>query len=514
MKSRYNPVLTAVILLGLVCALWVNWHRHEIEQRNNTVEMAMEYENLRKLAALEGLPEATVLQKFRDAGITSLMIFDTTLERLAKNNAVKIVTGGELRLANSLGADKGVFAALKNVQEDAVYIAQGTDATIFAEVQEDLLLRYGKERVTLVSSNPPIIEALGSTALVPEDKKHNEPLGILQAPLGLLSSDIKKVADSGFAVIVRPQNYVNVNEAHIDNIFKRIAKSGVEVKAYMPGGREVVGYPDKIAYMAEKLDGRKLMMIEHYTQLRFANVEGLVPLAEAVDYNVARSYVIDGLEQKKISVGEALRRWALTDEERNVRVNYIRPFWIAKNGQDIMTMNLEYVQNIAKNVQARGYKLGEAGVFEKFFPAKINLVLIAAGILAAVVIYLAHFVEISGNRQIILWVVLTAGVSALLFVGSGLAVRQALALAAAVVFPVLSMSVILDMWDKKRGADLNVLQIIFNAVWQLALAVALSLVGGAFLGAILADTRFILEIDIYRGVKLTFLLPLILMAAL
>ena len=25
MKHRYNPVLIAVIVLGLVCALWLNW---------------------------------------------------------------------------------------------------------------------------------------------------------------------------------------------------------------------------------------------------------------------------------------------------------------------------------------------------------------------------------------------------------------------------------------------------------------------------------------------------------
>ena len=64
MKSRYNPVLVAVILVGLVCALWVNWNRHTIEQRNNSVEMAMEYKDLRELAALEGLPEEVVLKKF------------------------------------------------------------------------------------------------------------------------------------------------------------------------------------------------------------------------------------------------------------------------------------------------------------------------------------------------------------------------------------------------------------------------------------------------------------------
>jgi hypothetical protein len=42
----------------------------------------------------------------------------------------------------------------------------------------------------------------------------------------------------------------------------------------------------------------------------------------------------------------------------------------------------------------------------------------------------------------------------------------------------------------------------------------MSLVGGMYLAAILADSRFLLEIDIYRGVKLTFIMPLVLMTIL
>ena len=55
---------------------------------------------------------------------------------------------------------------------------------------------------------------------------------------------------------------------------------------------------------------------------------------------------------------EALRRWALTDEERNIRINYIKPFMIPQEGRDILELNLDYVSKIADDVQARGYKLG------------------------------------------------------------------------------------------------------------------------------------------------------------
>lgn len=76
------------------------------------------------------------------------------------------------------------------------------------------------------------------------------------------------------------------------------------------------------------------------------------------------------------------------------------------------------------------------------------------------------------------------------------------------------MNVIFNIWDKNTSDKHNLLAICWNGIWQLALAIALSLVGAAFLSAILTDSRFLLEIDIYRGVKLTFILPVMLTAVL
>lgn len=325
MKSRYNPVLLAVIAIGLVMALYLNFERHEVEQKNNTVEMAMEYENLRRLAALEGLPEEKVLLEFKKAGINSLMIFDTTLERLSKKGELYVATGEQLRNASALGNESGVFAGIANSKDfhtSAAYISPAADMSIFKDVVSDLQVRYGKERVKQISQQPLVVRIDGSTELVLPDK-YDEPLGVLQAPLGLPAQDMRKAAELGFNIIVRPQNYVDVDEEKIDSIFKRIDSAGVKVHAMMPCGRETVGYPDKLDYMSAKLmdAGMQLIMLEHYTQLRFADIKGLVNLAEGVGYNASRSYVIDGMEQKKISVDTALRRWALTDEERNIRVN-------------------------------------------------------------------------------------------------------------------------------------------------------------------------------------------------
>ena len=459
MKSRYNPLLLAVIVIGLVCALWLNVARHDVEQKNNTVEMAMEYEGLRKLAALQGLPEEDVLRQFKDAGINSLMIFDTTLERLTKNGEIQTVTGGELRQAAALGSGMGVFANVGagDVEENAAYVAATDKQSVLDDVEQDLCLRYGADRVKVVSENPRIIKIKGSTTPLPEGK-YDEPQGLLQAPLGLPVQDMRKVAALGFKIIVRPQNYVDVTDEQIDGIFARIKEAGVPVDALMPCGTEVVGYPNKMQHLGERMkeNNMTLVMLEHYTQLQFAKIDGLLPLAEFNDYKAARSYVIDPTEQKKISVGEALRRWALTDEERNIRVNYIRPFLMPEGGQDIMKTNLKYVRDIKASVEARGYTIGEAGVFiaenkdgfAQYFPAKVNFIPIVLAIAAGVVRYLALLFNLGGKQQIALWAVFSAGALALLFIGRGLFTRQLLALAAASVFPVdfpsLSVMMILN----------------------------------------------------------------------
>lgn len=527
MKSRYNPVLLAIIAIGLVMALYLNFERHEIEQKNNTVELAMEYENLRRLAALEGLPEEKVLLEFKKAGINSLMIFDTTLERLSKKGELYVATGEQLRNASVLGENAGIFAGIaghRDFQGNAAYIAPAADKNIFKDVVADLKLRYGEERVAVISENPEIVRISGSTEPIPPDK-YDEPLGVLQAPLGLPAQDMRKVAALGFNIIVRPQNYVDVNEEKIDSIFKRIDEAGVKAHAMMPCGRESVGYPNKLDYMSAKLmdAGMQLIMLEHYTQLRFADIKGLVNLAEGVFYNASRSYVIDPLEQKKISVDTALRRWALTDEERNIRVNYIRPFYMPVDGKPLLETNLKYVEDIKKSVEERGYTIGKAGVFAEidshgyympYFTQRLELLPVAAAIIAGCVIFLSLLIKLGNGKQLLLWAVLTAGACGLLLFFRGLLLRQMLALAAACVFPVLSMNVIMDIWDSCKAKTNGVIKIIFNASWQLALAVCLSLVGAAFLSAILTDSRFLLEIDIYRGVKLTFMLPVILMAVL
>ncbi len=517
MKDRCRFCLCLCILISFCCALWLNFQRYRVEEANNGVTMAAEYENLRRLAALEGLPEKEVLAKFKEAGIDSLMIFDTTLERLTVNGQIKAISGTDLARAALLGADLGPFKtvlAQEQPQKNTIYIAKGEDEELFADLTEDLILRYGKERVSFVAGRPELLRVLGSTALVPEDD-YSEPLGLWQAPLGLPRRDLQQVARAGFSVIIRPQNYTNVKPEQIDSIFRRLQNSGVKAIALMPCGKEVVGYPDQIGHLAQRMKerGLPLVLLEHYTQLQFVPINGYRELAEAVDCKVARAYVIDGLEQKKISVATALRRWALTDEERNIRVNYFRPFYLNQNGRDRMSLNLAYVKDIKAAVEKRGYKLGSIGLFSAsdetyapFFLPRWTYFVLAWGILAGAWLLVGEIFKVKGKY--LLWGLALSGsiISLGLILSRGLVLRQALALLAVTSWPVLAMAFTLRSLENRSGKTAAALG---GAFVLLAAAVAVSLCGGLFLSAILGDSRFFLELDIYRGVKLTFILPVL-----
>ena len=178
MKSRYNPVLIAIIAIGLIVSLWLNYQRHEIEQRNDTVEMAMEYEGLEHIANWEGLSLNDVLAGFKKAGVTSLVVFDTTLEKLNNNGSIVAVTGEELLKGSALGGDGGKFAPVLSegiVVPNAVYVTVGTSYDVLTEVVEDLYLRYGKDRLRIVNNEPQIIEILGNPMVITEENYDSKP---------------------------------------------------------------------------------------------------------------------------------------------------------------------------------------------------------------------------------------------------------------------------------------------------------------------------------------------------
>lgn len=506
---KYNKIILILIVFGLVTSLALSFQRHNVEQANKTVDMLFEYEEILYLAGQSGKTPEETMRLFKESGTTSLVVYETTLERLEKKGVLTAVSGTELLskkqadlLSDALWQQ---LAQSGEIKAGEIYLV-GQAGEDMLEVREDLEQRLDRLRVRVVREQNPHILGVKS-----------DFESLYELPLGLMSSDLRAVQNYGFMVVPRPTNYHAVTKENIDSVFARLDKANVDISAILFSDQEVLGYPDLLPETAKHFNERKIIlgMTEHPLQLQFDKQAGLLDLADLVDYYVARLYVIEKKEQElRLDVPKAVRRWSLTDAERNVRMNFMRMFHVASPGKTLLETNLEYVQLVRDDVLRRDFELGKPAVYEAHFPNKLFYLPIIFGAVAAGVLYLSMLTSyLTGKRQILLALAAGAFLSAMFLFAMPLVTRQAIAFSAAVLFPVLAMSWQMGNWEK-ISAKTSLFSLLTTTCWQLVCTVFISLIGGAYVSGILGDIRFLLEMDIYRGVKLTFLMPLLLVTLL
>lgn len=502
---KYNRWLVVFIAIGLAAALFVDLKRHGIEENNRTVELAIDYEGLVELAEIEGVPAGEVLRQAREAGITSLAVYETTFKKLNVNGKTMATQGSEI-LKNYYGGslvdeDWRSLVAGGRIRAEEIYIT-GHDLKTFAEVKEDLIRRLGADRVASmqVGGN----EVLAVKANYEKFEKMN---------IGMPTDEMKIVNDAGFSVIARPSNYGKVDDDDVQAVFKRL--EGFDVSAIIFSGSECLGHPghlDETARFFKKRD-LTLGMIEHPLQLQFYKQEGLIELATALDFKAARVYSIPKDEQLKMKLDDAVDRWETTDQERNIRINLLRTFEKPEPGKSLLETNMNYFSKVKASLEAKGFVIGKAGTFPPYYPNRMLLVLMTVGAVAAGVLYLTLIRPFAVKYQYALLFGLSAVMAAPILLGSGNMVRSAVALASANLFPALAMIWQLDrILMMKRSPDMPFLKMMGTGAAALFMTGAVSFIGAAYVGGVLADVRYLLEVNIFRGVKLTFVMPIFLVA--
>ncbi len=502
----YNKVLIAVIIVGLIAALFIDVQRYQVENNNKTIELIMDYEDLVALAEKEGVAPEKVLAEAKEAGITSLAVYETTFKKLNVNGKAAAVNGSELLKYYQNGAisDAGWRSLFEagEIKGTNVYVT-GHDQQTFQEVHEDLVRRLGSDRVK---------ELTISGQRVLEVKANYEEFEKMD--LGMPTDEMQAVNDAGFYVIARPTNYSQCTKDDIDAFFERL--EGFQVSGIVASGSQTLGAPDESEYMAEQMRQRGLTlgMIEGVTQLQFFPQDGMLDIAKANDYQSARLYSIPKDEQKKMKVSEAIDRWGTTDDERNIRFNLLKTFDKPAPDMTLLKTNMQYIQGVRDKLESQGFAMGKAGVFEHFYPSSTVRALVMAGVAAAVVLYLSLVIPGLKSKYIygmLILLVLAATVPVLM--GHGNKIRIAAALAAANVFPAISVLWILDrIRSRVQDGKAGLARMMVTGICALFVCGAISYVGAAYLSGSLADTEYLLEVNIFRGIKLTFILPIILVA--
>ncbi len=111
---------------------------------------------------------------------------------------------------------------------------------------------------------------------------------------------------------------------------------------------------------------------------------------------------------------------------------------------------------------------------------------------------------------------LSAAMIVPLLMGGGSVIRLFAAFSAATIFPSLAMILQMDrirrMSSEERKKSITFVQLIQVSAVALVVTGLVSLMGAVYLSGALSDVEYFLEFQVYRGVKLTFILPIIFVA--
>ena len=505
-QFSYNRWLIVLIVVGLLSALAVDVQRSRVEQENMTVDLAIDYEGLVELAEREGLPVEEVLAQAKEAGLSSLAVYETTFKKLNVNGKVSAAAGSEIlaNYQNGAMSDPQWRTLVENgtIKGTQVYVT-GHDAQTFREVKEDLLRRLGEQRVTSLWLN-------GQEILAVQANYES----FLKMNLGMPTDEMQAVNKAGFSVIARPSNYNMASREDVLSVFARL--QGINVSEMVFSGSQTLGAPKALQTTIDAMRERNMTlgMIEDTTQLQFYKQDGLDEIAQGLDYKAARLYSIPKDEQPKLKMDSAVERWSNTDEERNIRIDLLRIYEKPSPNMTLLETNMKYFRDTHDALTAKGFHIGPASTFAPYYPANVWRIPMVIGVSAAVVLYLSLICPAFRPKyQYILLAFLILGSVVPLALGNGTKIRLLAAFASANVFPALAV-----IWqlDRIRSSVLDakspLWRIICTGVLALLVSSLLSYIGAAYLSGTLADTKYFLEVDIFRGIKLTFVLPLILVA--
>ena len=499
---KYNRWLLVFIIIGLIAALHVDLQRHQVEKANNTVEMAIDYEGLVELAETEGVSTQEVFRQAKDAGITSLAVYETTFKKLNANGKVSATPGSEIlqRYHNGALLDPAwrALAGSGGIVGSEVYVT-GHDAQTYREVKEDLIRRLGQDRVTTMQVGSEEVLAL---------KANYENL--LKLDLGMPTDEMKIVNDAGFYVIARPTNYQNASDDDVAAVFKRL--EGAKISDIIFSGSQTLGSPKSLQTTIDLMKQRSITlgMIEDTTQLQFYKQDGLMEIAKGLDYQAARVYSIPKDEQPKLKLADAVERWSNTDEERNIRIDLLRTYEKPAAGMTLLQTNMKYFADTRDSLEKNGFKIGRAGTFTDYNGSNMMRMVMMLGIAAGGVLYLSLVIPgFKPKYQYLLFVITAAACMIPLAMGNGAKVRVIAALVSANIFPAIAVIWQLDrIRDMKNRGSWG--KFIITAVIALFVSGVVSYIGAAYISGVLADVEYLLEVNIFRGIKLTFVLPLIL----
>lgn len=539
MKSiKIDKLVLILICLTLIVGIYTVYQRTEIEKQYKTAEIILDYNEMKKFADSSENDLSSWLNDFKEYGAQSVSIQEETIKLLIQSGKpLRAEIVSELiknyKWQNDYNAEIiSMIEANEIVSNDVIVTTE--DESLYNYLVSGLTERYSQEffitytldnvyYIVLKGTNDDIYYGETEKIINLAGKGVNEVTNIVDSKLmnigiGYDDEKINLVKSTGLDVILRPINFPTYNEKLADVYKAANEKYDLEPRIYIVHGKEIIGYPENQDKFLKYINEEEIAigLIESSTQREHLEAEGLDDLVEDSGYNALRLFTMwdyirernkfynyEGAEEIENTMFRAIT-------ERNIRAIYFKPFFEKEESTKYLTDSDEYERtfnSLEQRLNEHNIKLGKAKAIQEFHVGSKRLAVMAFGItLAAVLLFIKMF-NIKHKRANYLY--LFSIPAALTPIVARNIAEKGFAFASAVVFS--GLAIYFFMMHIKKIYDSNEkysnFKIMIYSTVILTVSIAISLVGAVFLDAMLADVKYFLEVDIFRGVKFAQIIP-------
>ena len=469
-RWRYQTLLWMVVIIATLASGIVLTNRVRLEEANKTVTLAVDFQQVQKLAQWSGLNTREVLDRLQQEGVNAVLFKEQTIDDLQPQAWVEGGPQAALTLP----------AIGQEVRPGYTYILT-RDRDLAARLELQLENKITGQIQVLAAGD---VSALGVPLAAVELK---------DVGLGFPDREMAMVREMGMLVVPQVKQWYGANPATLAATLRPLMTYRDSIAALLFNDKTIPGYPRYLSNLAAQVEqlGVPIGLIE------FSPQQGLNQLALLLEKRAIRVHSISADEMNAMAPAAALDRLDLAARERNVRLLIVR-FKFNPGASSWLQDNLQYVGDVSSMLAADGLTIGRAQPLAPFPYSRIWVFLIGLGVLAAGVLLLGEL----GLPQVGLVLGLLgvlAWTGALGLNHQVLLARKVMALGAAVIFPTLAM---LTAWSPGARTLRKSLAVLIRTA-------LISLLGAVAIAAILTDNTFILKINEFSGVKIAFIVPLV-----
>lgn len=507
MPKKSYSILIFFIIVALVVAGIIAYNRSKLESNFKQVELVMSLNELRELSYQEGYNEIELLAKIKYSGINSIAIHEDTLESLTLSGKILYFSDKELNKLNFFLKSIDPFKKFQPSPGEAYIIFN--DKNDYLRIKENLQRQLGED----------LVRDLGFLPYVGLKVKGSEEK-LADLGLGFSEEDIELVRNLDFQVILRLKNFPQIGKEDIDFKFKESDKTG-KISGIIFEGETVLGYPSKenLIFTAKllKTKGYPFGIIE------FAGQKGIETIAQSASELAVRVHSITKEEMEIIPKQKAIDRWIRAAKERKVRIFYIKPFM--KSNSNLIEENLSYIRTIREDLKTNGFANGKASLFASYRESKIFIILLILGVISGGLILLKNIFNLKKYQEYsLIFLGILFSVS-LLFLNQEIFLIKLIALLAALIFPTLAIisneKYFLgnnnfkseDIKDTPKH-NFSFILMIKEVLPGFLKIILITLSGALLIAALLSNNKFMLGIEQFSGIKISYLVPLLFVLAI